>query len=343
MKVLAFLLFPFSVLYSLVTGIRNRLYDQGYKPAASFEVPIISVGNLAVGGTGKTPLIEHLIRLLKPNYKIATLSRGYKRTTKGIRIARHGDNASTIGDEPFQFYKKFKGEIPVVVGEERALAIPVLMDEHPETEIILLDDAFQHRQVRPAFQILLTDYNHPFYKDFLLPAGRLRESRKGASRADAIVVAKCPDEISIDEMMDIEGTIRKYSDKPVFFTKVRYGDLVAFGRRQDSLPDNVILVSGLANAKPLENYVALTYKLLHHFDFPDHHQYSENELEKISALAKKNNAVVITSEKDAVKIDDRRFQTILGETPFFYVPIEIEFLKIGKDFDEMVLNAVKNV
>ena len=192
MILLRILLFPFSWLYYLITQIRNRLYDRGLKPSVKFELPVICVGNLTVGGTGKTPMIEHLIRLLQNRFKVATLSRGYGRATKGIRIAGPSENASTIGDEPFQFYTKFGKRITVAVGEERALAIPTILQECSDTQIILLDDGFQHRKVSPGFSILLTDYHRPFYNDFLLPSGRLRESRWGAERADVIVVTKCP-------------------------------------------------------------------------------------------------------------------------------------------------------
>ena len=152
----------------MLTEIRNKLYDLGLKPSVKFDMPVICVGNLTVGGTGKTPMIEHLIRLLHPHYKLVTLSRGYARSTKGIRIASEHDDASTLGDEPFQFYTKFAKHITVAVGEERALAIPTIVSERPETEVILLDDGFQHRRVKPGFSILLSDYYHPFYKDFIL-------------------------------------------------------------------------------------------------------------------------------------------------------------------------------
>lgn len=322
--------------------MRNRLYELGYKPSARFDLPVISVGNLAVGGTGKTPMVEHLIRLLKSNYSIATLSRGYGRNTRGFRLASGADNALTLGDEPYQFYKKFGSEINVAVGEERAIAIPYLIDLYPETEVILLDDAFQHRKVKPSFQILLSDYNNPFYKDFLLPAGNLRESRVGAERADVIVVTKCPPELEGDEMMEIEADIRKCANKPVFFTAIHYGNVISFGSDASRFPEKVILVTGIANARPLELFVAGSFSIIKHFRFSDHHSYSKKDMEMITSLAKQNDAAIITTEKDFVKMDTEEFQVFLSHTPFFYLPIEIEFLKNGKDFDEMVLNAVKN-
>jgi tetraacyldisaccharide 4'-kinase len=336
------ILFPFSILYWLVTEVRNKLYDLGLKPSATFDLIAIGVGNLAVGGTGKTPMIEHLVRLLSSHHKVATLSRGYGRSTKGIRLADAADSASTIGDEPFQFYKKFRDKITVAVGEERALAIPYIIDQHPDTRIILLDDAFQHRKVKPSIQILLTDYHRPFYNDYLLPAGRLRESRKGAQRADVVVVTKCPDEISDEEMIGMEAEIRKYTDKPVFFTAVHYGELTPFEWSGKKTTSDVVLVSGIANSRLFKNYVSKTHKVIRHFDFPDHHAYTETDIRSIATFASQHNAMVVTTEKDASKLDAEAFKAFTTTIPFYYLPIELEFLKSGKDFDEVVLNAVKN-
>jgi tetraacyldisaccharide 4'-kinase len=288
-------------------------------------------------------MIEHLVRLLKDKYKLAILSRGYGRTTKGFRVANPTDNATTIGDEPLQFFKKFDPQICVSVGEERAMAVPNLLDHCPEIRVILLDDAYQHRRISPSFQILLTDYHKPFYQDFLLPVGSLRESRNGAERADVIVVTKCPAELSDDRMMEIETEIRKTSNKPLFFTSIRYGNLISFGSAvAKRLPDHVVLVTGIANAKPMVSFISNRYRLIKHFDFPDHHVYSPRDLQQIVDSTRAENAAVITTEKDFVKLDSGEFSIFLSQAPFFYLPIEIEFLKNGKDFDEMVLNVVKN-
>ena len=338
MFVLRALLFPFAIAYDAVTSIRNRLYDTGSKPVASFDVPVISVGNLSVGGTGKTPMIEYLIRLLMGQGKIATLSRGYGRKTKGIRIASNADDASTVGDEPFQFYRKFGNKVVVAVGEERAYAIPHILQAHPDTNVILLDDAFQHRRVKPSFQVLLTDYNHLFVKDFLLPAGRLRESRRGASRADVIVVTKCPPNITADRMIEISSAIRRYSDKAVFFTTIGYGNLTPAGPAAPYRPGKVVLVSAIADADPLRKHISSNYNLIRHFDFADHHVYTETEVRRICEAASSANAVVVTTEKDLSKLDRERFNA--HGVPLFFLPIEIHFLKGGKEFDEMVLNVV---
>jgi tetraacyldisaccharide 4'-kinase len=290
-----------------------------------------------VGGTGKTPMVEYLIRLLSDDFTVATLSRGYGRKTKGVRIAKESDDAGTIGDEPFQFYRKFKGKVTVAVGEERAIAIPYILDQHPEVNLILLDDAFQHRKVRPSFQILLTDFNNLFTTDLLLPAGRLRESKSGACRADAIIVTKCPPQVTDDRMMEIEGAIRKFNQKALFFSKISYGNILPVDGQYLSGPEKVILVTGLANPKPLEDYIRHSYNLIRHFSFRDHHVYTSHDLRRICEAARKEQAVVVTTEKDMVKMDLKIFNE--SSVSLNYLPIEIEFLKGGKEFDEMILNV----
>lgn len=339
MAFLKILLFPFAILYDAVTSIRNRLFDAGVKPSASFDFAVIGIGNLSAGGTGKTPMIEYLVRLLSDHANVATLSRGYGRRTKGVRIAGTTDNPTTIGDEPYQFFSKFSDTAVIAVGEERAFAIPHIIDQYPEINVVLLDDAFQHRQVRPSFQILLTDYHHLFVNDHLLPAGRLREARRGAKRADVVVVTKCPPNTSDDKMIAISSAIRRYSDKPIFFTTIGYGDLKPVTPDAPYKPQQVILVSGIADASPLERYVNSNYQLVRHFNFGDHHAYSPNDLRRISDAALIAQAVVVTTEKDVWKLDPESFRR--SGVALFFLPIEIRFLKNGKEFDEMVLNAAR--
>ena len=342
MILLRILLFPFSWLYYLITQIRNRLYDRGIKPSVKFEIPVICVGNLTVGGTGKSPMIEHLIRLLQNKYKIATLSRGYGRTTQGIRIAGPSENASTIGDEPFQFFTKFGRRVTVAVGEERALAIPTILQERSDTQVILLDDGFQHRKVSPGFSILLTDYHRPFYTDFLLPSGRLRESRWSAGRADVIVVTKCPINLSEDKMIEIERSIRHYAEKPVFFTNIRYGNVTAFDNSLALPSKQIVLITGIANSKPLETHARENYTVIKHFSFNDHHAYQESDIKTFIEFKKSHPQVsFLTTEKDKVKLDTPQFQKMLSGFPLFFLPIEVDFIKAGKDFDEIVLNVIQ--
>jgi tetraacyldisaccharide 4'-kinase len=342
MKAATALLFPFAVLYDAVTSVRNRLYDLSLRPSASFEIPVVSVGNLAVGGTGKTPMVEHLIRLLSNSYSVATLSRGYKRTTKGFRIANDTDSAETLGDEPFQFYSKFKAKTVVTVGEERALAISNILQEFPETSVILLDDAFQHRRVKPAFQILLTVYDNLFFNDWLLPAGRLRESKTGARRADVVVVTKCPHTLLEEEMISIEKRIHHYTSKPVFFTTIHYGEPTAVGSNSPRPEKNIVLVTGLANADHLKFFLSQNHTIVRHFEFEDHHHYTEADVKRMVNVAREKGAQIVTTEKDATKLRAAQCSQHFGDMSWFYIPIEIGFLKSGRDFDEMVLNAVAN-
>ena len=221
-----YLLFPFSLIYYFLTQFRNWLFEKGIFKSFSFDRVVISVGNLTVGGTGKTPMTEYLTEMLQEDYNLAFLSRGYKRKTRGFRIAEATDDATTIGDEPYEYYRKFNKISTVAVGEDRALSIPKILLKHPEVEVILLDDGFQHRSVKPDINILLTDYGRLFYKDWLLPTGNLREARVNALRAEMVVVTKCPEDIGQDERQEISSRVRKYTrtSAPVFFSKIKYKD-----------------------------------------------------------------------------------------------------------------------
>lgn len=345
MSVLRILLLPFSMLYDAVTAVRNRLFDMNYKPSVRFDIPVISVGNLAVGGTGKTPMVEYIIRLLKTDYKISTLSRGYGRKTKGFKIASSTDTAATLGDEPFQLYKKFTPEVSVVVGEDRVYAIAVLLQELENTNAVIMDDAYQHRSVIPGLNILLTEYSNLFFNDYVLPSGRLRESKSGAKRADVIVVTKCPPHLSEDEVMEVEHEIRIYSDKPVFFSKIRYGEPVAFGNPDAQLSKKVILVSAIANAHILEEYVQKSYTLIKHIAFRDHYVITTSDLHTIETIRKKypeNEVSILTTEKDMGKLQRNELRDHISKLPIFYLPIETEFIRNGKDFDMLVLSFLRS-
>lgn len=329
---LRLLLFPFSIIYDLITRIRNHLYNIGHKPSFRFDVPVISVGNLNAGGSGKTPMTEYIIRLLSSNHKLATLSRGYGRRSRGFRIANKNDNAVTIGDEPYQMFLKFGHTVAITVGEDRALAIPNILQEFTDIDCILLDDAFQHRAVNPGFSILLTEYDRPFTRDLVLPAGNLREARKGASRADVIVVTKCPSrKVSTSSLT---ADIRKYAgDKPVFFTTIKYGELVSFGNLAQPT-GKVILVTGIANPTPLYDYLKVRFEITRHFKYGDHHSFTESDVNDIHYEAEQmSDLTIITTEKDMVRL--RAFGSV-KEHPWFYIPIEIEFLNNGSDFDSLV-------
>jgi tetraacyldisaccharide 4'-kinase len=341
---LKIILYPFAILYDIITRLRNFLYDTGRRGSIQFEANVIGVGNLTVGGTGKTPHIEYLIRLLKDRYKVATLNRGYGRKTKGFLIADETSSASTLGDEPFQYYKKFGKEITVTVGEERALAIPYILMERENTNVILLDDAYQHRSVQPLLTILLSDFNRPFYEDVLLPAGRLRESRKGANRADIVIVSKCPDHLSDKQQSNIVKSISNYTKQgtPVFFTGINYGKPVSFWNKEIDIEGKcIVLITGLANAKPITDYVNKRYKVSKHFEFPDHYNYTMNDVKTIvssfNILNYNNDHILITTEKDMVKLIDSSFKRSLEDVPVFYIPIEIYLIKDKEVFDALVV------
>lgn len=345
MPVFKFLLLPFAILYDAITSIRNKLYDLKLKPSVSFDIPVISVGNLVVGGSGKTPMVEHLIRILQTEFKIATLSRGYGRKTRGFRIATLQDTAATLGDEPLQIFRKFNELIHVVVCEDRAMAIPLLLSEFPETQVVIMDDAFQHRRVVPGFSILLSEYGRPFYNDHVLPYGRLREGPEGASRADMIVITKCPPHLEVEEMMRMEKSIKEFSTKPVFFAKIRYGEPVSFGNSQLKFSTRIILLSAIANDHILEEYIQKNYTLIKHFSFRDHYEYAVSDIQKVQEFyneSRNEPICILTTEKDKVKLEREEFKAYISKLPIFYLPIETEFLRNGRDFDTLVLSFIKS-
>lgn len=348
------LLYPFTLLYSAITDFRNHLYNIGQRPSIQFDTNVINVGNLTVGGTGKTPHVEYLIRLLHSQYKLATLSRGYGRKTQGFILANEDATAETIGDEPLQFYKKFKNECVVSVGEERALAIPHILTEHPETQAILLDDAYQHRAVTPSFNILLTDYNRLFYQDHPFPSGRLRERRKGAKRANVVIVTKCPDDLSAAAQQAIEQQVRKYTsaEVEVFFTGIRYQDLqpvYASGQYDTkalsaaSKSTKVTLVSGIAQPGLLESFVSEKYELVNHVRFRDHKNYTLEDVERVKSefmSVTGNESILLTTEKDFVKLGNKVFEKTFENIPFYYLPIEVYFLDRQAAFDQLIKDNI---
>ncbi|WP_040761675.1 tetraacyldisaccharide 4'-kinase [Spirosoma panaciterrae] len=324
---------PLTILYGLIIDFRNWLFDNQLLPSVRPSVYSISIGNLTVGGTGKTPMVEFLIKRYRSgvymnNESIATVSRGYGRKTSGFRIATPNDTAATIGDEPLQIYRKFGKQIRVCVGERRVEAIRSLLTLHPETTQILLDDAFQHRAVRPHLSILLTDYNRPFYKDYPFPAGRLRERRKGARRADGVVVTKCPMNLWETERQRIETHIRSYTeaDTPIFFAGLQYGEPLSFASHESVTGlEKVTLVSGLANADPLEQYVGQTYGIQRHYRFADHYAYSREDLVLIVNDLPPGSAI-LTTEKDWVKLDALLTESERTTWPLYYLPVSVQFL-----------------
>jgi len=337
---LSILLFPFAFLYGLVMGFRNLLYNLGWKKSYSFNPAVISVGNLNVGGTGKTPMIEYLVSLLSSTYSIAILSRGYGRVTHGFMLAEKHDDARTIGDEPFQFYRKYGNQLSVAVCESRVEGITKLMERRPNVQVILLDDAFQHRAVKPLFSILLTDFSKPFFKDHLLPRGRLRESRSGAVRADVLVVTKCLD-VSPEVESQFKSNLHHYAgSKPVFFSGVVYKTPVAMNGREQVIK-NMVLVTGIANTQPIVEYVSSHFNLVHHFQFNDHHHYSIEDIKSIQRKADPATSI-LTTEKDLVKLISPDFGQVMDKKLWFYLPIETNFLNHGSEFDKLIVMKIES-
>lgn len=328
-----FLLLPFSWLYGLITLLRNLFYDAGIFNSYSFEPAVICVGNLNVGGTGKTPMIEYLARLLSEKWQVAILSRGYKRKTSGFRLASDVDNATTLGDEPFQFYKTMRGKVTIAVCADRAEGIRTILTSNPSIQVILLDDAFQHRRVKPLFSILLTELANLFHKDFVLPAGRLREWRSGAKRADVIVVTKC-DSAELQEQVAKELSVYQ---KPVFFSRIKYKTPQPFDGRRE-MGKEIVLVTGIANPKPLVDYLEKNYKIVRHFAFADHHSFQKEEIEMIQREATSS---ILTTEKDFVRLVSPENKSLLDESRWFYLPIESEFINTGSEFAAKVLQTVE--
>ncbi len=333
------ILFPFAILYNLITRFRNHLFNIGYTPAFEFEVNTIVVGNLSVGGTGKTPMVSYLIEKLAPQYPIATLSRGYGRKSKGFLMANEEVSSGELGDEPFMFYKKYGQDIVVSVGEDRAYAIPAILYEAPETQLILLDDGFQHRTVKADFNVLLTRFDRPFYRDFLLPTGRLRESRSGARRADAIVVTKCPQNLERDKKQEFKKYIRKYSDATVYFSTVSHQEPKPFIAKaeSDNAQKKYVVVSGIATNEDFVAYCQSTFLINEVHLFADHHTYTEKDIHKIVASLSPDIGL-LTTEKDWVKLNSVKE---LQGFACYYVPIKTEFLEGEEEFLKEVKNSLK--
>ncbi|WP_194774751.1 tetraacyldisaccharide 4'-kinase [Pararhodonellum marinum] len=339
------LLYPFSWLYDGLTRFRNHLFDKNVKKSIQFSIPIVSIGNLSMGGTGKTPMVEFLINQLKSSYKIATLSRGYGRQTSGFLLANRQTGPHQIGDEPYQIFSKFHHEVAVAVGENRVEAIPLLIAEKPETELILLDDAFQHRYVRRDYNVVLTTYQSPFYDDQVLPLGTLREHPKGVNRADLLVVTKCPEEVSEGIKQEM---IRKTQHIagwpiPVLFSKIQYGEPYLVLGSSTEIGKSVILMTGIANPVTLEKHVAAHFILLDNLIFPDHHRYSLKDMEKLKKVFdayRDQKPVVLTTEKDAVKLKDLKIHEYLREFAIFAIPMEISMAEAERD---LLITQIKQV
>jgi tetraacyldisaccharide 4'-kinase len=343
---LRLLLFPVSLLVGLYITIRNYFYDKGWLRSASFNLPVICIGNLSVGGTGKSPMTEYLLRLFVGKYETAVLSRGYKRKTSGYLLATETTSALEIGDEPMQFHKKFP-QVAVAVGEERVEAIPQLLHDRPGIEVVILDDAFQHRSIKAGLNIVLTDYANPYWNDMYLPTGDLRDNRESAKRADILIVTKCPPALGVAEKQAFLKEIKPFKGQQTFFTTIDYGlpyhilngTTLALDKDHE-----VLLVCGIANPLPLKKFLEKNVAVYFEKNFNDHHIFSIDDwkeiVEKFNALDS-NQKIILTTEKDAVRLE--KFGELLETVPMYVLPIRHKFLfEEGNLFDKTLTSFIDN-
>jgi len=347
LKSFRILLLPFALVYWSIIWLRNKLYDSGILQSASFGLPLICVGNLSVGGTGKSPMVEYLVRNLKQRFRVATLSRGYKRKTKGYTLADEKSTALIIGDEPMQFHLKFP-DVPVAVGEDRLFAISQLLHDKPDTEVIILDDAFQHRAITSGLNILLTEWNNLFTRDFFLPTGDLRDLKSSYKRADIIIVTKCKFDLSEKDKNEIIREVNPLPGQQIFFTTIEYGlpHHILKHQKHKMINENteVLLVTGIANPRPLKNYLAEqsdTYQMIH---YPDHHIFTIDDWKEIKKRFNGINSadkMILTTEKDAMRL--KKFESEVNGLSFYVMPIEHRFLfNEGSRFNEIVTKFIED-
>lgn len=336
MKILRRLLYPFGLLYGGITSFRNFLFDKNILKSTEFDLPVIAIGNLNVGGTGKTPQVEYLVRLLSPYYKVAILSRGYKRSSKGFFLADENSTTAMLGDEPFQYHRKFP-EVSVAVDANRTEGIQNILQLRPKTEVILLDDAYQHRKVKAGLYILLTSYSDLFADDLLLPAGNLRESKSGADRAAIVIVTKCPSDLSQDQQRKVSSKLALTKNQQLFFSTIEYDDFVFSETKsipvQDVKLNDKILLAGIAKPKYFFDFLKKPSDIV--LEFPDHHNFTASEIESLKDKAKEQ--LVITTEKDYVRLYD----SVVSDN-LYYLPIKSAFLEDKELFDKSILDFVKN-
>jgi tetraacyldisaccharide 4'-kinase len=349
------LLYPFSIIYRLVTDIRNILFDNGILTSEEFNIPVICVGNITVGGTGKTPLTEYLVDLLSKEFNVAVLSRGYKRKSSGFRIADLSSTVREVGDEPLQIFRKYP-EIIVAVDKNRRNGIRTILKKYPDTDVIIMDDGFQHRWVKPGFSILITDYSRLITRDYLMPYGKLRENRNNRKRAGLIIVSKMPGETGEQEMTSIAGEVKYNSRQKIFFTSFSYNNLIPLFENKNSrefhfpeagsLNNNgAVLITGIAVPGSLKQFLEQHFRKIIHLNFPDHYYFRERDIEKIREAWKNlesDEKILITTEKDAVRL--REFTNIEDQLKraLHLIPVKVSFLKNDKkEFDNLIIEYVR--
>lgn len=343
------LLAPLSLLYGIGVSLRNFFYSNELLKGVEFDVPVISVGNLSLGGAGKTPHIEYLIRMLKDYIDVATLSRGYKRKTKGFLVVQPQHNAEIVGDEPLQFRRKFS-DILVTVSESRTFAIPKIMMENPGMQAILLDDAFQHRSVRPGLNILLTEYHLPFTRDYLLPSGRLREWRSAYHRADILIVSKCPPQISEAEKIKFIDELKPLPKQRIYFSYYKYQNPYFFLKRDYTFPlkedTNVLLICAIANTDYLLDYLYQKVNYVKALEYEDHHFFNNFDVSNLKTEFDKieeDKKIILTTEKDATRLELHRDFILKNKLPIYVLPVEVAFhFNEAPLFDKDVKNFLLN-
>jgi tetraacyldisaccharide 4'-kinase len=341
---------PLSWFYGLGVRFRNTLFETGFLKSRSFSIPVISVGNITVGGTGKTPHVEYLIRLLQDHSRVAVLSRGYKRKSHGFQIANESSTARTIGDEPFQMKQKFP-KVIVAVDKNRVHGIEALNQKYQDIDVILLDDAFQHRYVKPGINILLVDYHRLIIYDTLLPAGRLREPLTGKNRADMVIITKCPKDLKPMEYRVITKAMDLYPYQQIFFTTLEYGELTPLFKKEaptvnlDKLKDhNVLLLTGIASPRQMKEDLTPVVSKLSMLSFPDHHAFSQKDIEQISSEFAKlpSPKCIITTEKDAARFIGLEGLSNEIKENIYILPVRIKFmLNQEEKFNENIIGYVR--
>lgn len=330
-------LLPCSKLYGGITYMRNKFFDWKVLKEVGFDVPVVTVGNIAVGGTGKTPHVEYLVGAFKPRRKVAVLSRGYRRNTKGFIIAGRTSTPRDIGDESYQIYHKFKGEVTVAVCEDRVFGIRELMRLQPDIEMIILDDAFQHRYVKPAVSIVITEYNHPLSEDKMLPYGRLREPARGINRADIVIVTKCPKGLTPWDYRSVINDYNLFPSQHLFFSHYAYQPLQpVFPDVATSVPyldwlssgDSILAVAGIGNPRPFVRHLKSFGAKVKVDIFADHHQYNKKDIEYLLERYKSlkgSQRIIVTTEKDAVRLASNPYYPHELKAVSYYLPIQVEF------------------
>lgn len=336
-------LYPFSLGYHLGTSFRNRMYDWGLFSSSKFRTPIIGVGNLSVGGSGKSPMVMYLAEYLSKYYRTGVLSRGYGRITKGYGIVNYDSNYKLVGDEPMQLFERFRNRFVIGVCEDRVFGAKKMISDM-DLEVLLLDDSYQHRAINPGMNLLLTDYNDPYFKDFILPAGDLRESRHGMNRANIIMVTKCPDDLTEEKKQYYISRIRPQHNQKVFFSAISYDENIMGIRNMMPVKNldyyDVLLITGIANPSQLLKEIAKYNKKVKHLQYKDHHNFTDDDIKKISAEYKKlgEYKVILTTEKDYVRL--KTFDYLRDK--IYYWPINVDIDK-REDFNQIIQNYVRKV